>query len=117
MYHRVMMALKKCDAAAYGKIPEPLSEWIANMAKRKPMKKVVCAIANKLCRVSWAVLSSGTPYVQEKSSLIKPSVADPDGKVKRCRSVRKNAVKGVMDAIESLERFWAERKEESRQAA
>ena len=117
MYNRVMMALKKCDAAACGKIPEPLSEWIANMAKRKPLKKVVCAIANKLCRVSWAVLSSSTPYVQEKSSLIKPSVADQDGKVKRCRSVRKNAVKGVMDEIESLERFWAERKEESKQVA
>ena len=100
------MMLKKGKDAADGKMPEPLSEWIANMAARKPMKKVACAIANKLCRVSWAVLSSGTPYVQEKSSLIKPSVADPDGKVK-----------GVMAAIESLELFWAERKEESQQAA
>ena len=117
MYHRVMMMLKKGKDAADEKMPEPLSEWIANMAARKPMKKVACAIANKLCRVSWAVLSSGTPYVQEKSSLIKPSVADPDGKVKRCRSVRKNAVKGVMDAIESLERFWADRREKAQQAA
>lgn len=117
MYHRVMMMLKKGKDAADGKMPEPLSEWIANMAARKPMKKVACAIANKLCRVSWAVLSSGTPYVQEMSSLIKPSVADPDGKVKRCRSVRKNAVKGVMAAIESLERFWADRREKAQQAA
>ena len=107
MYLRVMQAQKKGQDAADGKTPEPLSEWIVNMAKRKPVKKVVCAIANKLCRISWAVLSSGTPYVQSKSSLIQPSIVDSEGKVKKCRALRNSIAKSVMGSIEAVECFWA----------
>ena len=117
MYMRVMKALKEGQNAADGKVPEPLSEWIVNMAKRKPIKKVVCAIAGKLCRISWAVLSSGTPYEQSKSSLIQPSVASPEGKVKSCRTVRKSNFNGVMSSIEAVESFWAAINDEAQQAA
>ena len=37
-------------------------EWFRRLAQRAPRNKVVVAIANKLARMAWAVLSSGKEY-------------------------------------------------------
>jgi len=37
-------------------------QWVQRLAQRAPRNKVVVAIANKLARIAWAVLSSGKDY-------------------------------------------------------
>ena len=39
-----------------------LGQWVHRLAQRAPRNKVVVAIANKLARIAWAVLSSGKDY-------------------------------------------------------
>jgi transposase len=39
-----------------------LGQWVHRLAQRAPHNKVVVAIANKLARIAWAVLSSGNDY-------------------------------------------------------
>jgi transposase len=45
----------KYDTAGFG-------QWVHRLAQRAPRNKVVVAIANKLARMAWAVLSSGQDY-------------------------------------------------------
>ena len=42
----------KYDTGGFG-------QWVHRLAQRAPHNKVVVAIANKLARIAWAVLSSG----------------------------------------------------------
>ena len=37
-------------------------QWVHRLAQRAPHNKVIVAIANKLARIAWAVLSSGQDY-------------------------------------------------------
>ena len=37
-------------------------QWVHRLAQRAPRNKVVVAIANKLARIAWAMLSSGKNY-------------------------------------------------------
>jgi len=39
-----------------------LGQWVRRLSQRAPHNKVVVAIANKLARIAWAVLSSGRDY-------------------------------------------------------
>ena len=39
-----------------------LGQWVHRLSQRLPRNKVVVAIANKLARIAWAVLSSGKDY-------------------------------------------------------
>lgn len=39
-----------------------LGQWVRRLSQRAPHNKVVVAIANKLARIAWAVLSSGRNY-------------------------------------------------------
>ena len=39
-----------------------LGQWVRRLSQRAPRNKVVVAIANKLARIAWAVLSSGRTY-------------------------------------------------------
>lgn len=39
-----------------------LGQWVHRLAQRAPRNKVVVAIANKLARIAWAVLSTGKNY-------------------------------------------------------
>jgi transposase len=41
---------------------EGFGQWVHRLAQRAPRNKVVVAIANKLARIAWAVLSSGQEY-------------------------------------------------------
>jgi transposase len=45
----------KYDTAGFG-------QWVHRLAQRVPRNKVAVAIANKLARIAWAVLSSGRDY-------------------------------------------------------
>ena len=39
-----------------------LGQWARELALRAPRNKVIVAVANKLARIAWAVLSSGNEY-------------------------------------------------------
>lgn len=42
--------------------------WLARLSRRQPVKKTVCAAADKICRISWALLHNGECYADEKCS-------------------------------------------------
>jgi len=52
---RAVLFRVKYDTGGFG-------QWIHRLAQRAPSNKVVVAIANKLARIAWAVLSSGQDY-------------------------------------------------------
>jgi transposase len=52
---RAVLFRVKYDSGGFG-------QWVHRLAQRAPRNKVVVAIANKLARIAWAVLSSGKPY-------------------------------------------------------
>jgi len=39
-----------------------LGQWVYRLSQRAPRNKVVVAMANKLARIAWAVLSSGRDF-------------------------------------------------------
>ena len=52
---RAVLFRVKYDTGGFG-------QWVHRLAQRAPRNKVVVAIANKLARIAWAVLSSGKEY-------------------------------------------------------
>ena len=52
---RAVLLRVKYDTGGFG-------QWVHRLAQRAPRNKVVVAIANKLARIAWAVLSSGKNY-------------------------------------------------------
>jgi transposase len=52
---RAVLFRVKYDTGGFG-------QWVHRLAQRAPSNKVVVAIANKLARIAWAVLSSGKEY-------------------------------------------------------
>ena len=48
------------------------SPWISQLSERKPLKKVVCAICNKMARIAWAIAADENckGYEESKTSLI-----------------------------------------------
>jgi transposase len=52
---RAVLYRVKYDTGAFGL-------WVHQLEARAPRNKVIVAIANKLARIAWAVLSSGQPY-------------------------------------------------------
>ena len=52
---RAVLLRVKYDTGGFG-------QWVHRLAQRAPRNKVVVAIANKLARMAWAVLSSGKEY-------------------------------------------------------
>jgi transposase len=52
---RAVLFRVKYDTGGFG-------QWVHRLAQRAPSNKVVVAIANKLARIAWAVLSSGQEY-------------------------------------------------------
>ena len=52
---RAVLFRVKYDTGGFG-------EWFRRLAQRAPRNKVVVAIANKLARMAWGVLSSGKDY-------------------------------------------------------
>jgi transposase len=56
---RAVLFRVKYDTGGFG-------EWFRRLAQRAPRNKVVVAIANKLARMAWAVLSSGKEYQYQR---------------------------------------------------
>jgi transposase len=52
---RAVLFRVKYDSGGFG-------QWVHRLAQRAPRNKVIVAIANKLARIAWAVLSSGRDY-------------------------------------------------------
>jgi transposase len=52
---RAVLFRIKYNTAGFG-------QWVHQLAQRAPRNKVIVAIANKLARIAWAVLSSGKDY-------------------------------------------------------
>ena len=52
---RAVLLRVKYDTGGFG-------QWVKQLSQRAPRNKVVVAIANKLARIAWAVLSSGKDY-------------------------------------------------------
>ena len=52
---RAVLFRIKHDTGGFG-------QWVHRLAQRAPRNKVIVAIANKLARIAWAVLSSGKDY-------------------------------------------------------
>jgi len=52
---RAVLLRVRYDTGGFG-------QWVHRLAQRAPRNKVVVAIANKLARIAWAVLSSGKNY-------------------------------------------------------
>ena len=42
--------------------PTPMTDWVNNLLEKKPFRLVYVALANKLARIAWAVLTRGEPY-------------------------------------------------------
>lgn len=41
---------------------KPLSPWLTKLLERKPRKLVACALANKMARIAWAMMTTGELY-------------------------------------------------------
>ena len=52
---RAVLLRVKYDTGGFG-------QWVKRLEERAPRNKVIVAIANKLARIAWAVLSSGKQY-------------------------------------------------------
>lgn len=52
---RAVLLRVKYDTGGFG-------QWVKRLEERAPRNKVIVAIANKLARIAWAVLSSGNDY-------------------------------------------------------
>jgi transposase len=48
--------------AQIGRNPSPLGLWLANLSARSHRNVAVVALANKMARTAWAILSKGTRY-------------------------------------------------------
>ncbi|MFG6626995.1 IS110 family transposase [Sulfitobacter sp. 1A12056] len=42
--------------------PTPMTDWVNNLLEKKPFRLVSVALANKLARVAWAILTRGETY-------------------------------------------------------
>jgi transposase len=56
---RAVLLRVKYDTGGFG-------QWVHRLAQRAPRNKVIVAIANKLARIAWAVLSSGKDYQHQR---------------------------------------------------
>lgn len=59
---RAVLQRVKYDTGGFG-------QWVHLLAQRAPRNKVIVAIANKLARVAWAVLSSCQDYRHQLASI------------------------------------------------
>ena len=56
------MAHPRAVRKALPKVERGLGQWVHRLSQRPPRNKSIVAIANKLARIAWAVLSSGKDY-------------------------------------------------------
>ena len=65
LYNRVKKGIESKTCLYYQ------SDWILNLVCRKPRKVAICAIANKMCRIAWAIAATKNGrYDRKKTSLV-----------------------------------------------
>ena len=47
-----------------------MTEWLCALLARKPRKIVAVALANKMARVAWALMTSGETYRRDTTTVI-----------------------------------------------
>ncbi|MCT8167476.1 MULTISPECIES: IS110 family transposase [unclassified Pseudomonas] len=47
----------------------PLAEWVRSLSTRRPSNVVACALANKLARIAWAIVTQHSQYKTEPGAL------------------------------------------------
>lgn len=73
LYNRVKKGIESKSRHYYQ------SDWIFNLVCRKPRKVAICAIANKMCRIAWAVAATENgSYDQKKTSLVSVVLKSPE---------------------------------------
>jgi transposase len=60
---RAVLLRVKYDTGGFG-------QWVHRLAARAPRNKVIVAIANKLARIAWVVLSSGNEYHHQPTAAV-----------------------------------------------
>jgi transposase len=60
---RAVLLRVKYDTGGFG-------QWVHRLAARAPRNKVIVAIANKLARIAWVVLSSGNEYHHQATAAV-----------------------------------------------
>jgi transposase len=61
-YVRQLLVLAAFGMSRRLRKDQSLSPWLAELRKNKPPKQAAIAYANKLARISWAILAKGTTY-------------------------------------------------------
>ena len=66
-YFDVLIGLVGCTSVlrVAHKYKGALAEWIVAMKAKKPERVVAVALANKLARICWAILSTGESFRKE----------------------------------------------------
>lgn len=73
LYNRVKKGIESKTCHYYQ------SDWILNLVSNKPRKVAICAIANKMCRIAWAVASTKNGrYDRTKTSLVSVLMKSPE---------------------------------------
>ena len=73
LYNRVKKGIESKSCHYYQ------SDWILNLVCRKPRKVAICAIANKMCRIAWAVAATENGrYDRTKTSLVSVLMKSPE---------------------------------------
>ena len=73
LYNRVKTGIESKTCHYYQ------SDWILNLVRRKPRKVAICAIANKMCRIAWAVAATENGrYDRTKTSLVSVLMKSPE---------------------------------------
>ena len=58
----VLGAMSVLSHAVRGKPAQGATAWVMKLLERKPRKVVAVALANKMARIVWAMMSSGEAY-------------------------------------------------------
>jgi transposase len=57
-----------------------LADWIRELLAKKPFRLVSVALANKLARIAWAVLTSGDAYRPQAPTRLNSAASIRNGK-------------------------------------
>jgi transposase len=64
---RSLLVMGAAAILARSKADDPRRTWINRLRQRKPFKVAAVALANKMARVIWALLSNGGTYISDRS--------------------------------------------------
>ena len=68
-YLRKLLVLGATAVIRYCRNKPELAGWINALLQRRPPRVVTIAVANKMARIAWAVMSRGETFRQEASAI------------------------------------------------